>query len=80
MKIFILEPVDPYDSMWTGYDLFDGFVIQAEDEKQARGIADANGADENLFQRPWLSDEYTTCKELVAGDGPGVILSSFNAG
>ena len=82
MKLFILAPKDGNDELWGNYDIFDGFVVQAEDEGQARGIADENGADENCGGRrePWLSQTYTTCKELVAEGSAGVVLGSFRAG
>lgn len=70
----------------VGYDCFDGFVVCAADEVQARALAQAAGGDE---VRKWSDDEdkpYWTdpkkvrCTLLVAEGEPGIILGSFNAG
>jgi hypothetical protein len=53
------------------------FVV-AEDENQARQIADEHGRDENFSLqkiRPWLEEKYSTCELLVAGSEPRFLIS-----
>lgn len=74
------------------YDAYDGFVIAAQTEKEARSIAQHNKADENckwdkntrsyIDLDTWIKPELSTC-ELLAKDSTvqtGLILGSFNAG
>jgi len=62
----------------VGYDEFDGFVIAAESETEARSLC--NQADEGDI---WGNQLDATC-ELIGtakdGTNKGVILESFNAG
>ena len=74
----------------VGYDSFDGFVISAKNEIEARHVAQINGADEiasweghyrNSKSIPfWDDEEYSSCEELYPNWMPGIVLSSFNAG
>lgn len=90
MKLFILRPKErlpngenPWDP-W--YDKAFGFVVSANDEKEAIKIAHNNAGDENrgefLSQKtantkqPWLDKRYSTCKELVAKE-TGLVLRDF---
>jgi len=57
------------------WDEYNGFVVRAETEAQAREFA--NAACSNVRQ---TFDDWT-CQELTADVvEPGIILSSFNAG
>lgn len=53
---------------------FEGFVIAARTEKEARGIAADCAADE-APRRFWIYPKHATCEVLVPGDRPGPILS-----
>lgn len=58
-----------------------GFVVRADDEAQARRLADSYAGGEtdewHTPAHPWLDPTYTTCVELT-GDGPAeVILRDF---
>lgn len=90
MKIYLLKPKEEQkegDNPWRPwYDKAFGFVIIAENEEEARKIANENGGDEtgkisNMVYRtggnPWLSDEYSTCVELTAEHGKGVVIRDF---
>ena len=76
MKIFILGYVG--FEMFT-YDSNQGFVIIAEDEQEARKMAQNNICDEERFSRDfWLNNEFSTCKELEFKKG--IVLTDFHAG
>jgi hypothetical protein len=76
MNLYLLVATAP-----VYYDCYDSFVICAENEEEAREIAQASGADEtNWGKTPfWTSSKYSTC-ELLTPKEKGVVVSSFNAG
>ena len=85
MKLFILRPIteldnDPWDP-W--YDKAFGFVIRANDEEEARKIADSNAGDENeryitiKNNHPWLDEKYSTCNELTTDGESELIITDF---
>jgi len=93
MKLYILRPIenlpkgdDPWES-W--YDKAFGFVVTAENEENARKLADGSAGDENEHgysdgkmvstSHPWLSKKYTTCTELIAGEVEEIIITDFAA-
>ncbi len=62
------------------YDAYDGHVIAAESEEEARAFAAQGAADEG--KEVWSDGEKVKC-ELIGetlGADKGVVLSSFNAG
>ena len=74
MKLWLLKrPED--DCSWDEYD---GFVIRAQNEVQARRIASENPGDEGASV--WLSSVLSTCEELKNQGIPGIVLSDFMAG
>ena len=85
MKLWILRPkpnlpreLDP----WRGkYDRSDGFIVAATSEQEARRLADKDACDENMCGRnPWLNPDFSTCKVLVPGQEPGVIMCDLMHG
>jgi hypothetical protein len=58
-----------------GWDEYEGAVIVAKNENQAREIAAAEMRDGTNWQ-----DESTVKVEIVGNKESGVVLSSFNAG
>lgn len=95
MKFWLLRPVENLpdnDDPWNPwYDKVFGFVVRANDEQQAREIAQENAGDEQrgIFlglriantTTPWLDPKYSTCVELskLQGDEPDVILSDYHS-
>ncbi len=88
MKIWLLkarENLPIGHDMWAHpYDKCHGFVIRAENESQARRIADSVGGDENREVkdfRPWLSNVTSSCEELTEfndeGCRAGVIMKDY---
>jgi len=72
MAIYLLVRTDH-----TGYDEYDGRVICADSETQARAIANESVGNEG---RMWDDLNRVTC-EMVDPDGEcGEVLASFNAG
>ena len=87
MKLWKLTPNggDKAEGAWSPwYDKAFGFVVRAEDENEARVIADSNAGAENETWgtdkvHPWLDPRQSTCEELLP-DGPsGLILQDFHA-
>jgi hypothetical protein len=89
MKLYLLRPIhkegdDPWDP-W--YDKAFGFVVRAEDEKEARELAHGEAGDENrgeFMQKkiadtdsPWLSKKYSTCKELTIKGKKEIVITDF---
>ena len=78
MKIFLLEPQENLgkDNAWEPwYDKAFGFVIVANNEIEARKIANESGGDETGDRRclvyrtggnPWLDPKQSKCIELKA--------------
>lgn len=62
-----------------GYDVYDAFVILAENESEARRIAADNSAGEG--SEIWMSNTHSSCTVIGVSDErePGVVLGSFNA-
>ncbi len=72
MKIYLLKAVNR-----VGYDEYDGFVVAAENETEARQIANDNSADDC---RIWNDPLKVRCERLKHTLAKGLILGSFNAG
>lgn len=68
MNIYLLNPVKDWEP-W--YDKIFGFVVVAENEKNARKLASMQCGDEG--PGVWLRSEYTSCK-IVPTDKEEVIL------
>jgi len=77
MKIYLIKTKK--EEAEVGYDEYDGHVIVANTEQEARALC-PNG-DEG--KATWDSSEYSTCEELgetTKFNEPSVLLSSYNAG
>lgn len=83
MKLWLLRPIEG-DTLFSGWDTAQGFVIRAETEGEARSLAHACGGAEGRYYgswesteavdtRAWTSAEHSTCVELTA-DGPTEIV------
>lgn len=59
------------------YDCNNGFVIRAESRSDARWLASKEKGDEG--PDVWLSEDTSSCEELLQSGEPGVILIDFNA-
>ena len=88
MKLWILEPVNELpddDNPWKPWhERVFGFVIQADDENEARNIAHSEAGRENdgensAVRYPWLVPKYSECVELVPGVDAGVVIRDFRA-
>ena len=91
MKLWLLRPSQDLaadDDPWEPwYDKAFGFVVRAETEDEARGIAHANAGDENRGEflgkatastkQPWIDPKYSMCDELVANGSAGVLMRDF---
>jgi len=69
MKLFLLKRNFP-----VRYDENDGFVIRAENEFDARCIANENHADEG---RIWDCEASVSCQEININGNKGIILADF---
>lgn len=89
MKLWLLKAVEGLpkgDNPWDPwYDSTFAMVIRAENEYEARSIADQNGGDEmsgyRLKKRDmplpgyiWREPRYATCVELNSDGQPGVVI------
>lgn len=75
MKLWLLKPIEAWDP-W--YDKADGFVVRAQNVKEARKLAADCHGDEG--RSVWLNAQITTCVELTADGPPEAILRDFSAG
>lgn len=73
MKLWKLERTGD-----IGYDEADGFVIAALTPKEARLIASNWAGDEGSCV--WTSKSLSTCRTIVVGKRPRVILRSYAGG
>ena len=73
MNIYIIKRTDA-----IGWDEYEGFVVVAKNEQEAREIASKEAADEG--EDIWFNHAYTRCEVVDTLVGPRVVLSSFNAG
>jgi hypothetical protein len=81
MKIFLLN-AKAKSRVWTPwYDKAFGFVVRADDEKQARELASKEAGDEGA--KAWLNPQQSLCE--IVGDAVGngeeaqVLLRDFAA-
>jgi len=73
-NIYLIEPTSRAD---IGWDCYDGFVIIADNEKEARNFCPY--ADEG--KKTWLYKTYSTIEKIGESDKEkGLYLASFNAG
>ena len=84
MKLFILT-VKPGVHEEVVWDAFDKFAIAANDEEQARSMAQEQGQSEcfvrGYIKKPfWTDPSKTDCIEFILPDTPKIVCSSFNSG
>jgi len=91
LKVYELRAIENLplnDNPWKPwYDKNFGFIIRAENEKEAREIANKNAGDENRVEflnsktagtkTPWLDDKYSTCSEISNNGEKGLIMQDF---
>lgn len=80
MAIYVLTPAEGID---FGYDNYDGFVIRAQNETEARRLACYLAVKDNLYRDKanwWLDADKATCKEVPPEGGSECILASFHYG
>jgi len=89
MKVFHLFPKEKIEgeNPWSPwYDKAFGFIIRAENEEEARKIANKNGGDEvgkishKVYRTggdPWLDANFSECIELSTDGEKGVIMRDF---
>ena len=91
LKVYELRPIENLplnDNPWDPwYDKNFGFIIRAENEKEAREIGNENAGDENRVEflnsktantkTPWLDDKYSTCSEISNNGEKGLIMRDF---
>lgn len=80
MVIYVLIPADGVE---FGYDDYDGFVVRAQSEDEARQLAYELAADGNLHRDMaswWLDAEKTICEEVPPEGEPKYVLASFHYG
>ena len=69
MKLWLIKTEE------YGYDDFDGFVIRAETEKQARDLA-LKESNQSVF----ADASRSSCVEIFAEGNSEIVLGSYNAG
>lgn len=77
MVIYVLKPAQGVD---FGYDNYDGFVVRAGSEVEARQMAYVLAVDDNLNKNKakwWQDASKTTCVEAPLEGEPEIILASF---
>ena len=83
INFYLLRPVENLgdDNPWNPwYDKSFGFLIKAENELEARQLADSRGGDENRHaNHPWLDEKYSTCVDLNEVEVTGIIMSDFRS-
>jgi hypothetical protein len=84
MRLYLLRPIhNEKDDPWEPwYDKAFGFVVRAENEEQARTMANDDSGDENGWKKEmnvWLSPVYSTCNELTADGNLGIIIKDFHS-
>ncbi|MBE3040275.1 MAG: hypothetical protein IMZ62_15875 [Chloroflexi bacterium] len=89
MRLWILRPREfPFgnqENPWDPwYDRAFGFLVRAEDEQEARKLADEEAGDEkDLYQfpdrQPWTDSKYSTCDELLSDGVAEVLMQDFHA-
>lgn len=88
MKLWLLGPMGDIEgeNPWIPwYDKVFGFVVRAENEEEARKLADAQAGQENfphwngVQEHPWLNPQLSMCQPLINEGIAGVILRNYNA-
>ena len=88
MKLWLLRSIDGLqhnDNPWEPwFDKVFGFVVRAENEKDARKFAHEEAGAENEGEflgekianttSPWLDAKYSTCIELLPDGDAGIVL------
>lgn len=73
MNIYVLEVID---HNYVDYDSYDGKVVVAENEVQARKISNKRTGDEG---KVWEDAKIVSCRIIDVGE-TRVVLASFRAG
>ena len=79
MRLWILRPKDAIagdNNPWVPwYDKCFGMIVRASYEADARKLAHDNSWDETREPyTPWLSSEYSSCRELEFEGGEEIIM------
>ena len=83
MNIYILRPSSVNTDPWSPwYDKSFGFIVRAENEENARKIADENSGDENGehgIEHPWIDPQYSSCNILYSEGEECLIMEDFRS-
>lgn len=71
--IYLLKRVRGHEK---ANDEFQGFVVRASSEEQARKMVD----DRNCWDDDFLDPKKTTCEKLLSKGKSEILLEDFNAG
>jgi len=86
VRLWLLGVTESGERIKPRYDVFDGWVVRAPSEREAREIAQSRGGDEvgSYFDKDnrhfWTDPDLTTCVPLTEDGAAGAVLGSFNAG
>ena len=75
MNLYLLQRIEDDGNI---YDCYDGHVIRANSEAEARLMASKVSADEG--SNTWLEPSSSTCIEIIPDGKVEIILSDFHAG
>ena len=73
MKLFLLSQKEYHD--FTEPDAVNTMLIRAENELEARALADTNESENRDSTQQW-SEDFADCEELIVDGRPKVILVS----
>lgn len=93
MELWLLRPAKNLhynDNPWEPwYNKSFGFVVRAENEQEAREMANSEAGNENRgkflgrkiagTKTPWLDSRYSTCIKLTKKGKKGIIIEDFAA-
>lgn len=83
LNLYILRPLKPWSERW---DVCNGFLVVAEDEDQARALAEDSeyvGDETHIHEYPWQTEAHTSCTHIGTSniyDTPHVLMYDFHAG
>jgi hypothetical protein len=78
MRLYLLEPIDPYEEPYDYCDVAEGFVVRAKDEMEARMTAGEQAGEEGADA--WKDQRLTRCQEILLQGDACIILKAFRAG
>lgn len=79
MNLWLLQPTANSNAWQPWYDKSFGFIVRAENEIEARRLANSESGDESENINVWLNEHHSSCTILTDTGPSEIVMRDFRA-